>query len=475
MKNILKYTLIIATIATMSSCAKQLEYDLPPNQIEYKDYLVSETALRELLTGAYEVLGSAMNGKTQNFNELLSDNLKQPLNNNDLTEIFNRNTLIFNRTIRDNYTDLYRAIFRANYIIDNSVLVPNLSSEAKASIEAECKFIRAFAHFELAKMYAQPYGYSPSNNHLGIILRKTAAFSTQPRSTVAETYSFIESDLQEALVGLGSALNGFHANVYSAHALLSQVYFLKNEYQNAANEIDIVVNSGLYQLTQNNNRFKGFGLVPLPEDSTVFIPGNIPSESILCVVSENSSINKSDGFSSNYRTSTTSPPQFSLSNEIYDLFQLKAGPSRDSLVINLGTATDPRYGLTKFDQAGFHVPILHLTQLLLTRAECLALLNSNLATAVSDINQIRTRAFGVGQNQLSSSADAAAIRDAARDERRIEMVGEGDWITQLKRRGAAGEIVIIRDYVWNCSGQVLQFHSTENTDVFEFNPPSDCN
>ena len=461
MKNILKYTCIIATIV-VSSCAKQLEYDLPPNQIEYIDYLKDETSLRQLLVGAYEVLGSAMNGKTQGFNELLSDNLNEPLNNNDLKEIYIRNTLIFNRTIRDNYTDLYRAIFRANYIIDNADLVPDITDASKAEIIAECKFIRAFAHFEVAKMYAQPYGYTADNSHLGIILRKSALLSTDPRSTVAETYSFIEADLQDAISDLDEVALTFHAGVYSAHALLSQVYFLKNEYQNAVNEINIVVNSGAYQLSNSNNRFKTLGV------------SDLPSESIFTVISESPAVTKSAGFSDNFRTTNASLPQFTLANEARLLFSQKAGPLRDSLIVNLGSEVDPIWGLAKFDQQGFNVPVLHLTQLLLTRAECLARLNIDLATAVSDINQIRSRAFGIGQNQISVSDGVGVILQAAKDERRIEMVGEGDWITQLKRYGVLGEIQNIRGVSWSCFGQVLQFHSTESSDVFEFNPQGGC-
>ena len=51
-----------------------------------------------------------------------------------------------------------------------------------------------------------------------------AIITPVPRSTVAETYAQIESDLNGAIAGLPSN-NGTYANVHAAKALPAQVHF----------------------------------------------------------------------------------------------------------------------------------------------------------------------------------------------------------------------------------------------------------
>jgi hypothetical protein len=110
----------------------------------------------------------------------------------------------------------------------------------------------------------------------------------------------------------------------------------------------------------------------------------------------------------------------------------------------------------------------------LIRAEALAALGSDLATAIQDVNDIRERAYGGPQKNLAGSAGASAILTAVRFERRIEMLGEGNRVQQLKRRGANGESITIRNAPWNCPGMVLQFPVSELTDIFPLNETGGC-
>ena len=100
----------------------------------------------------------------------------------------------------------------------------------------------------------------------------------------------------------------------------------------------------------------------------------------------------------------------------------------------------------------------------------------NLTTAINDINEVRDRAFGVGLNNLSASSTASEVIAAARREYRIETMGEGKWINQLKRIGAKGENVVVRNAPWNCPGMALQFPNSEFTSaLFVGNPEGGCN
>jgi hypothetical protein len=79
-------------------------------------------------------------------------------------------------------------------------------------------------------------------------------------------------------------------------------------------------------------------------------------------------------------------------------------------------------------------------------------------------------------NDLSSTATSAEVISAARREYRIETMGEGKWINQLKRIGAKGENIVVRNAPWNCPGMALQFPNSEFTSaLFVGNPEGGCN
>ena len=130
----------------------------------------------------------------------------------------------------------------------------------------------------------------------------------------------------------------------------------------------------------------------------------------------------------------------------------------------------------KFDKDYFNVPVFHLTDLKLLRAEALAESGGDLSLAVQDVNDIKERAYGHSANNLQATATASEIIAAAQYERRIEMFGEGDRIQQLKRRGAIeNENIFIRTNPWNCNGMVIQFPISEKSAIFEMNPSGGCN
>jgi len=59
----------------------------------------------------------------------------------------------------------YLAAGRANYMLSNLDNIPDLSGADRIRLEAEAKFIRAVAHFEMVRLFAQPYGFTSDNSH----------------------------------------------------------------------------------------------------------------------------------------------------------------------------------------------------------------------------------------------------------------------------------------------------------------------
>lgn len=126
--------------------------------------------------------------------------------------------------------------------------------------------------------------------------------------------------------------------------------------------------------------------------------------------------------------------------------------------------------MNKFNRSIFHVPLLHYSDILLIRAEAAAETN-NVAQAEMDINQILSRAglstvTGISRDQLI---------DLARNQRRIELLGEGNRVNDLKRIGVQETSLTIRNAPWNCNGMLFQFPATEVFTGFVQNPVGGCN
>uniref|UniRef100_UPI0040481B95 RagB/SusD family nutrient uptake outer membrane protein n=1 Tax=Mariniflexile sp. TaxID=1979402 RepID=UPI0040481B95 len=62
-----------------------------------------------------------------------------------------------------------------------------------------------------------------------------------------------------------------------------------------------------------------------------------------------------------------------------------------------------------------------------------------------------------------------------REQRRIELLGEGNRINDLKRIGVNETSLTIRNAPWNCNGMVFQFPATEVFTGFIQNPTGGCN
>ena len=167
------------------------------------------------------------------MNELRGDNPNEPLANNDLKAIYNRETIRWTSYVGGVNRDFFYPVLRVNSLLDSFDLIEGLSAEDQTRMEAEAKFIRAFCFWGAVKMFAQPYGYTEDNSHPGIPLPTYLRDAPFPRASVGEAYAQIEADLNDAIANLPDD-NGVYATKDAAKALLAQVHFLKNDFEAAA-------------------------------------------------------------------------------------------------------------------------------------------------------------------------------------------------------------------------------------------------
>ena len=460
MKKISYFILAIGLALGIASCEKMLEYP-PEGAILAEDALNTPDDAQRLLNSCYDVIANLFDGKYQNICELMSDNMAEP-NGLDFNAVYNRETNFFTPTTNGTYGDFYYAIYRCNSLMKNFDLIDGLSDADRLRMEAEAKFIRAFCHFNVVKIWAQPYGTTSTNSHLGIILKRDASNEPLSRSTVAESYVFILEDLEYAYANLPES-NGNYANKNAAAGLMAMVYFQMNNYVQAEQFASLVINSGSYTMSDTLDRFP---TNPELNPETVFgIVSSSPGDGNID--------QRTDNLIGNYNAGGVLPPNLMFSNELYQFTNLNGADDRLMWMQSSGG----KYKNRRFeDKVFFNIPIIYLTELKLIRAECLGEMGGDLSVAIADINAIRDRAFGVGLNDLSTSSTASDVIAAARREYRIETMGEGKWINQLKRIGAKGENIFVRNAPWNCPGMALQFPNSEFTSaLFVGNPEGGCN
>lgn len=438
-------------LLSLGSCDKMVEFQ-PEDVILAEDALETPDDMQRLLNSCYDVLGNLYDGRVQILSELLSNNLSEPTNNNDYKAVYSRETNFFTSTTGGVYTDFYRAIFRVNTLLESFDFIEGLSASDRTRIEAEARFIRALCHYQLVMLWAQPYGYTPDNSHLGIVVRSLPSNDPLPRSSVKEAYDLILSDLEFARNNLPSD-NGNYANRYSAHGLSAMVYMQMLDFE-AATAFASIALSGPFSL-DDLDRFEE----------------NVSSETVFGIVSFLID-QRNESLRDNYRSDNNANPQLAVSDDFLSFMQLTPSDDRNDWI----NVVNGRPLVTKFNRDIFNIPVIHVSMLKMLRAEALAQANGDLSIAIADINELRERAFGEGINVLPEGSGASEVIAAARGELRKETVCEGHWLNHLKRFGVMGEEVEIRGASWDCPGMALQFPNGESSiSGFVFNPEGGCN
>jgi hypothetical protein len=463
MKKILPLFLFLSI--GFGSCKKWL--DQPPTGALREDLFNTSSDARETLNSCYDALANLYDGRIQTMSELLSDNLNQPNTNNDLKSVFARQTTFFNSTTNKVYQDLYTVIWRCNTLLDNIDFITDIEQSEKDRLVAEARFLRGYCHWAAVKLWAQPYGQTAGNSHPGVPIRNVAAADALQRNTVQEVYDFVIEDLQFAHDNLPMT-NGVYASRMAAAGVLANVYFLMNDYNTTVSYCDEVINSNQFELLTDFERFPDITFNQNTISESVF--GTVSKYYLLG--SDTAQDRRCGTFVSNYRKNN-GIAELMLSQSFQDFINLNPADQRKNAWIEV---ENNRAFLIKVTGSNlFSVPIVHLTELKLIRSESLAELGSDLNAARADLNEIRLRAYGPA-SEIDPNATAAQIIAAVRTEYRIETIGEGKWIDQLRRRGVKGENIVIRNAPYDCPGMAIQFPNAESTVIgFELNPEGGCN
>jgi len=420
-----KIILILFSILIFSSCESRLDV-LPEDNVASNTVFNNKATIVGAVVGMYSKLQSGdLNGMSQLISDYMSDNVNFVGSFPALQEIDQFETLATNGSLDNIWLDGYEAIGAANQIIVNlpGVELIDLTEDEKAQFIAEAKFVRAWTHFHLVNLFAQPYQFSNGSN-LGVPIvldvftgSNISQFQLE-RSTVNEVHTQVEKDLMEAIPDLPTS-NGFRARKSSAEALLARLYLYREDWANAANFANTAIAAGSlatdYDYYDDNPSASEhlFVIVNTPVDG--------PQEP---TASDEVYVNF-------YNASPGGRGDAPFSQNLIDLFALTPADKRfnDLSVAASDAGGNNTFFTTKYPDIVNNASdgmALRVTEMYLIRAEANFRGGTSVGdSSLNDINALRTRA-GLG-------ALAALDLDAILLERRKELCFEGHRRIDLLR------------------------------------------
>ena len=144
------------------------------------------------------------------------------------------------------WKNYYHCIYIANYIIEHRGEITEGSADGISQLVGEAYMMRAYSHFLLVNLYAQPYTHCIPASTRGIPIMLAADVNAMPRSSSVEAvYQQVISDLHEAAKYMKTEKwdkgYNYRFNVTSVNALLARTYLYMGEWQKAYDATQTVI------------------------------------------------------------------------------------------------------------------------------------------------------------------------------------------------------------------------------------------
>jgi len=444
MKHI-KYIVFMITGVIFHSCSDDFLNPLPETAVAVESFFQSDADVLAGVIGIYDALQGVNENTTTNigdanrgvqFEHLLTEHRTDNTRNATLEgskSDFHRYVVNANNVeSEDYYQSMYEVIFRANNIL-GFIEVADVENQAKYA--AEAKFLRAYAYFNLVRLYSDvplvTEVIGPTDNE--------ALFTRIPE---AQIYAQIVEDLQEAVNVLDNSAKA-RASKAAAQGILAKVYMTQpnKNYSGASQLCEAIINSGNFSLESNY--------------SDVFYD-ELNDEIIFAVqyVAGNSAESQSfsSEFTSTFRQGREDGQNIVNDNLVADFVAYGGNRTEVSYVTFNTTSevakflpegtdlsvTPPDYGLSARD-AGNDYIALRYADVLLMHVE--AAIGDGTSTtdigALESFQKIRDRAFpDTAPNTVSSVSKTELLR-----ERRVELAFENQRWFDLLRFGVADQVL----------------------------------
>lgn len=432
MVNIMKKYIVIlsAALIALTSCNKEFLNEAP--LLKQSDELTLSTieGIDKSVGGAYSPLASNYwyGAEFITRHELKTSNGKKSTVNDSGRMIPDYNINYSPTATYSIWGYAYYVIASANVIIDKIDNSPELGTEAERNnYKAECLFLRALSHFDLVRVYAQPYAYTTDASHPGVPVVLHQDLTAQPeRNTVKEVYDQIIADLKEAesLISPTYRRSGTDlassVSIYAIQALLSRVYLYSQQWQEAADYAAKVIDSGKFSMWKSSDILNASG------DASVYWNDTQTGGEVIFEVYGNKT-NSYDGYHDGISPMTT-PDGYGDAAASMDLISIyEDGDVRGDLFIE----KEGDYWTAKYAGKGMASPdfsnviVLRLSEMYLNRAE--AVING--ASGYNAAADLETVASNRGAKTQPTTKTGVYL------ERQKELAWEGHLWFDLARTG----------------------------------------
>ncbi|MDV7186445.1 RagB/SusD family nutrient uptake outer membrane protein [Lutibacter sp. TH_r2] len=449
-----KYIIIVFLGFLITSCEEFLDPD-PTSAIKTEDFYqtveeleLGVLAIYDAIQGVNDTQLDENRGVQVEFyvTEMLSDNsnTRSPDANDsaDAGQFENFSVEANNGISANYYSSMYRVVYLSNVVLD--ALKELEDGDSYIKIEAEAKFLRAYAYFNLIRLYGEDV------ENLGLplidhVLSDTERATQFTRVSEKKVYDLIISDLLTATEGLDDTYKT-RASKSAAHTLLAMVYMTIDnpDYSEAISHLDQVF--GNYSLLDNYK--------------DIFDPANeLNDEIIFAIGFANDAANDSQNYSAEFAATGNSSGLNYLTEDLHAKLLNFGGANRQLYDIDDEDDTI-KYQTAKHktnssddEQAGADFIVLRYAEVIMLYAEATLATSDQVSISGSwadDYNKIRTRA--------GLAAVTSVTKDELITERRYEFFSENKRLFDLKRFGVATSV--LSDFA---SASGFNFNSTEST------------
>lgn len=267
MKRIYKLlTLSLLLIAT-TSCGDEWLNTVPSDSVPADEAVTTLKAAEVALTGVYDGLQgnsdrvSYYGARMFYYGDVRGDDMQARTQGKRSSNSYEM------RYVEDDAPNMwnvpYNVLRRANSLLQAIELgqIEDATESEVTSIKAEALVIRALVHFDLCRIYGNPYTMD-NGASLGVpIVTEPLPIDALPsRSTVAEVYTQVLKDLDDALAtnGLKDEKNYGYVNTWFAKGLQARVNLYMGNNDAALDHAEDVIDNSPYELWTNEEYVNGW-------------------------------------------------------------------------------------------------------------------------------------------------------------------------------------------------------------------------
>jgi len=406
----------------MSSCNSILEQD-PRNELSEQIAIADARGAEAAVAGLYNQLQDG-NYYGRNFLILsdVSSDQAQSIGTWDFyREMDTYQNSTGNTEIGYFYSRAYKTIYVANTIISVLPTLNDLTETQRSNMLGEAYFVRGLAYFDLTRVFG---GYPEVVGSLGVAITPEdgrGVLSEPSRTSLADSYAYVEADLLRALDLLPESSNRSRASKGAARALLSRLYLYTRDYASCIEYADAVIAGG--------------GTYTLNPSYTDIFATKLSTESIFELNFNNA--DQSGVRNWYFPTSQGGRGDLACHPSFVEKAQADPNDIRGTLYAYENSANV--YYPTKYNKAGNidNIHVIRIAEMYLNRAEAKASSGVDLEGALADLNLVRQRAGAMRY----STTDGATLLGYIWEEQQLEFAFEGHSFFDLVRTGQAQETI----------------------------------